>query len=567
MANSLNELTAATQTALVNAHALDGNPHIPAGFIVPITSSVTFTKPISFGDGAMLKPSGGVTVTIAEPMTATGKVFDLSLTGLVAFLSGARASRAQWWGYVADAVTDCTAALQAASDAVYAAGGGVVEAPTGVGKLSGLVGFKSGVSLRGQNYLATIFRATAAAAQLLFYDTSSSGQRRGTSGEFTFDGNGIAELGVRVQDGANIHFQSMRSWNSKIDVSLDGLQNSGFTSCYFLSTGTFTDICLKIDMGSQHIGFTDCTFKDATLATIYITQSLVAPVGKSIRPEHITFDRCVTERATSNIGLLIDAGLHIYYNGRAINGITGNPVVVRRRVTDSTGAACHLVNLTLNSTLISAGDYCVDARATNTAAITPPVYKHEGVTATATWATNVSPTASAYPVAVVRLLGPTRQGVNIGVVLADQGVDVDGNVATAQSNKPLVVAATGSTKTRLDHSIYGHNSFTQVFSGVGTGILVPGKFVARVEYACELLSTTLSTVGAPSSAITADVKRGNAGVYETTLVPTLGTTAEESVSLTAKTAQYLMSRGDRIKVDVTAPVGKEFTIGMWLRRT
>jgi hypothetical protein len=86
------------------------------------------------------------------------------------------------FGARSDAVSDDTAAVQAAIDAANAAGGGVVQLPAGTTLCTSGLTMRSYVTLRGQGQFATVLKITGAANGALIYGSdathpASSGSR------------------------------------------------------------------------------------------------------------------------------------------------------------------------------------------------------------------------------------------------------------------------------------------------------------------------------------------------------------------------------------------------------
>lgn len=89
---------------------------LPAG-TYKVSSTLTFTTPVWFLPGAILKPDSGIVVTLTGGISGNPmfKFIDTSAGGVVTFRK-VDFVRPEWWGAVADGSTDCTAAIQAAVD-------------------------------------------------------------------------------------------------------------------------------------------------------------------------------------------------------------------------------------------------------------------------------------------------------------------------------------------------------------------------------------------------------------------------------------------------------------------
>lgn len=113
-----------------------------------INSDLTIDSDVIFEPGAKLKVPTGVTVTLSGAIHAgSWQVFDLEETGaIVPSARGQAVVDVRWFGAAWDGVTDDRAPVQAAWDAVRAAGGGIVQLPPG----TGIIGDRpSGIGLQG----------------------------------------------------------------------------------------------------------------------------------------------------------------------------------------------------------------------------------------------------------------------------------------------------------------------------------------------------------------------------------------------------------------------------------
>ena len=124
---------AALQAAVTDLGSASGIVVISGG-IWDITANYTVPSNVSLvrDHGSELRIATGVMITINGPFESPlSKAFDLVGTGLVAFGTGAvKEFYPQWWGAKGDGVTDDSAAIQAAINAVPSSGG-TVFIPTG----------------------------------------------------------------------------------------------------------------------------------------------------------------------------------------------------------------------------------------------------------------------------------------------------------------------------------------------------------------------------------------------------------------------------------------------------
>jgi hypothetical protein len=124
--------------AFLALEAAGDHGFIPAG-TYRIATNLTLSKTWTFANGAKLKPASGVTVTISDsPDAGLYQIFDLSAGGAVVG-AGLGRVKPQWFGALGDGVTDDAAAVQAAANAVKAAGG-VLFFPAGTYLLGASIG-------------------------------------------------------------------------------------------------------------------------------------------------------------------------------------------------------------------------------------------------------------------------------------------------------------------------------------------------------------------------------------------------------------------------------------------
>ncbi len=161
----------ADATAGLAAAAADGAIVLPAG-VYRVASNLTIATAVRFMPGAVLKPSSGVTVTLAGRVTApAAQVFDLSAGGAVVIGQGTDGvAQVAWWGALPGVASDQTTAVQAAlSSPATGNAPMVMEFGLGVWRLnSGLVIDPNRVFMRGkgayQTFLDFSNRTTAGAA-------------------------------------------------------------------------------------------------------------------------------------------------------------------------------------------------------------------------------------------------------------------------------------------------------------------------------------------------------------------------------------------------------------------
>jgi hypothetical protein len=103
------------RAAVAEADAVPGDLLLPPG-IYRIASNLTISSPVTFAQGALLRPASGVRVTLSGRLTApAAKIFDLSLGGTVTVREGNGGTASPtWWGALPDTGTDQSVALAAA---------------------------------------------------------------------------------------------------------------------------------------------------------------------------------------------------------------------------------------------------------------------------------------------------------------------------------------------------------------------------------------------------------------------------------------------------------------------
>ena len=125
-----------------------------------IASNITISSPIVFMPGAKLKPANGVTVTLNGYLEApVSQVFDLSAGGLVTGSAKTRNATVypEWWGAVANGITDVTSPILAAvaflkQRTSASVTGGVLQFSHGAYVISAAIHIDfSGLVIRGVN--------------------------------------------------------------------------------------------------------------------------------------------------------------------------------------------------------------------------------------------------------------------------------------------------------------------------------------------------------------------------------------------------------------------------------
>ena len=140
-----------------------GTLYVPAGTYV-IGTNLTISCAVIFAFGATVKPSSGVTVTLAGPVEtapgqsiiASGTVGTVTITGSIA--AGDGVFNVKSFGAKGDNTTNDYAAVQAAVNAAVAAGGGIVFFPVGLYKVSQSIELGSNITIRGSGRENTTLR-------------------------------------------------------------------------------------------------------------------------------------------------------------------------------------------------------------------------------------------------------------------------------------------------------------------------------------------------------------------------------------------------------------------------
>lgn len=186
--------------------------------------------------------------------------FEADLTELETRL-GELAVNVKAYGAVGDGVTDDTAAIQAANDAAFLAGGGRVVVPDGTYHCTGTITLKAGVSLAGAGRTSVLSFSNASVGVLV----GDQSDHAGISDLLVHDEGGSA-VGVKVQGSSWVTLE--RLGIDAFDTSNLLLTDDGASSfgTYFLKASN-----LRIDCGPglgvhAHAttagGVTTCSFVD-----------------------------------------------------------------------------------------------------------------------------------------------------------------------------------------------------------------------------------------------------------------------------------------------------------------
>lgn len=232
------------------------------------------------------------------------------------------------YGAVGNGTTDCTAAIQAASDAAQAAGGGVVYAPAGKYKVTDKVYFRNNVDLVGAGRGSpnvqtegTKFILTAAGASLVFGDyiytstnfadnPSSSAVKGSYSGHFGVDATATATTPVYFGLVGDRIFTSITSYNSAGPGFLfHASQNNLFMQ---LRAHTSAGHAYEFDFGfaGNTIVSSTCHRPGGSGVAFKQTNGSTSVPNASPRPLNNTFVGCLFERmtSTSTAVALVEAG-------------------------------------------------------------------------------------------------------------------------------------------------------------------------------------------------------------------------------------------------------------------
>lgn len=545
----------AGSAALTAADALVGQAHLPAGLVArTVLTSVTLTKPLSVPPGASVQPASGVVLTLAGVTAGRYKIFDLTAGGTVAFAEGtAEVVFPEWWGAKFDNVTLGTPngdAIRAASAACLAAGGGVVSFPAGTAKISGKITFGHKVSPRGPGKAVCTLRCTDAAAQVECYDANTD-QRRSSTGGFTVDGNHISLLPMVTRMGADMEYRDIKVLNGQTNWLRSGIQNSTYINCDSLNTGIFTQFCLVDDLGVQNTSWYGGTIKDATVACVYVTQSGPSNAPTTLQCENNHFYGTVIERSDGN-SILFDAGTLYGFHNLPTSGTSANPRVVLRRRLKPDGLSTYRTSLWFDNCNINGAAYAVDARAaTSTGA--PATYL-AGVPAP-TWSAALTPIGS-FPVAELRMSGPTPISASTACVQVDDGVEVKVGDLLTRSN-PTIVPMFAKTGTKPLPQVARYSGALVVpfaFPGTLTVTTDAAGLPFYLDGDYELLWVRMGLRDSPlgtGSQVRVDINKNNTTVYPVqTNRPTILAGGTNKTSITVPPAPIIFVYGDYLTVNV-----------------
>lgn len=190
--------TVAGNVAHTNPIILDSAGRISAGGEIWLSDAVNYKFVLTNANDVLLRTydditgnGSGIFAALAAPSGSSLVGFLQAGTGAVATIVQAKLRETvsvKDFGAMGDGVTDDTAAIQAAIDFVYAAGGGTVLVPTGVYLINAPLSIISAVSLIGKGQRSSIIRKTT--------NTVASGSATARGGAVTdsFSVDSIIEL-------------------------------------------------------------------------------------------------------------------------------------------------------------------------------------------------------------------------------------------------------------------------------------------------------------------------------------------------------------------------------------
>lgn len=228
---------------------------------------------------------------------------------------------------------DVTTALGSMLADAGAAGGGTIIV-AGEARLSDRVVVGPGCALWGAGPAATTFRAAHADAEIAFGTELDSCQQGGLSGNFTFDGAGIATRSVFWGLGANRAYGCIRVRNCQTGMAIEATQNSAWWSMFAGSCGSG----LLIDAGAKNLAWhgvlNDC---DRSLIVQQSKPHPTNPTGNS-RPTSVHFTGGPFESQVGGPNVTISAGRDISFTGMSMTAADGQPNVFLTRQSSEPGA-------------------------------------------------------------------------------------------------------------------------------------------------------------------------------------------------------------------------------------
>lgn len=272
---------------------------------VPLTFSALFRA--SLLDETVGSTLRNKMVALVDPANAVVDILQAMYSGIPLFNANGPAYR--------NGINTDTQALQAASDAAYANGGGTVTA-YGAWSIAGPVTFREGVNLVGggssQNASGsgTVYTCTSPTASLRFGDQTVN-HAGGWSHGFHVNANNIATTPFYVGCAVGRIFSNIDIQNS----AQDGLTLVGCANSYFLQVNVLNHArdaaCIDRSFGNV---FERCEFGAAgryNLALVALSDDI--PVGgPSNYPSWNEFSRCFIEYTTASTQALVYQGAGIF---------------------------------------------------------------------------------------------------------------------------------------------------------------------------------------------------------------------------------------------------------------
>jgi hypothetical protein len=263
---------------------------------------------------------------VSYTLTAPGAVAQTVQTRLEQYVS------VKDFGAVGDGVADDTAAIQAAVDAVFSAGGGTIYIPTGTYLVSSIVKSWTGavtVRIQGSGKRAAKIKKKSGTTTPIF-DFSSAPGILDTYSEVCdlwLEGLGAAtEAGLRVTDWARWTLK-----NVLIESTNKGLHSKG---------------ALALDVY-------DCTFQSNVYG--YYCEKSAANIYSNLVQ---FFGGQIGANTTWGMAIQQAAGVHLYGTDLSANGVAGNPstggIIVDANVDDESGYSV----ISLNGVWMEANNGC-----------------------------------------------------------------------------------------------------------------------------------------------------------------------------------------------------------------